>query len=90
MMDVLYGGLGARERAIISIPFGLYQCEYFQTRVELMLVEQVVLSQLLSNLFKWWNDRPDVYFPGDESRCSTDVELESAVREGSIYEDKGK
>lgn len=28
MMDVLYGGFGARERAIISIPFGLYQREY--------------------------------------------------------------
>jgi hypothetical protein len=54
-------------------------------------VEQVILSQVLSNLFKWWNDRPDVYFPEVESRCSTDVEMDVAAREGSILEDdKGK
>jgi sodium/bile acid cotransporter 7 len=57
MLDVLYGGFGGREKAIISIPFGLYQCEYSLAR--LMIVEQVIMAQVLTHVFRRWN-RPEV------------------------------
>ena len=60
------------------------------------IVEQVVMAQLLSHVFKKWNDRPDIYFPdeAEEEKTSgpfTSLELRSRQAEiESVLIDEGK
>ncbi|KAI9639125.1 SBF-like CPA transporter family-domain-containing protein [Dioszegia hungarica] len=75
MLDALYGGFAARERAIISIPFGLYQ------------LEQLVMAQLLRHVFKRWNARPEPVLSMDEVPSQIVGHHELLEREGSMIEE---
>lgn len=63
LLDILYGGYDARERAIVSIPMVLYQGGFGRSKGSIRLTpgEQVAVAQLLTYLFRVWNEKPDPY-----------------------------